>query len=47
MEKIRDLEVPDIDDIKVWDVIAGLYGYQGFLFAYDIGLFSYLPLSLG
>ena len=36
------LNPPDIDDKKVWDVVAGLVGYQAILVAYDLGLFSFL-----
>ena len=42
MQAANALEVPRIDDKKVWDVVAGLVGYQAFLVAYDLGLFSYL-----
>ena len=42
MNSKNKLKAPKIDDKKVWDIIAGLVGYQAFLVAYDLGLFSFL-----
>ena len=42
MKNSNLLDLPSLDDKPLWDVIAGLVGYQAILVAYDLGLFSYL-----
>ena len=45
MQSKPSISSPDVDDKKLWDVVAGLVGYLAVLVAFDLELFSILEES--